>query len=323
MNKAGSCHTLSCFLFLSSCCICLPAARLSGQYNDSAVARIQVFQKKETGISTDRSGVFPPDSLAAENEIKKLKQFVFSGDIPAYGHQLLSHLPPPVNKRFRERAAPSTDNLFYLIIFLGFLLGMLRTAFPAYFNNLFRVFFNTSLRQNQLTDQLLQTPLPSLLFNIFFVLSSSVLIYLCLGYSGHLAVSESWAVLIVCILSLLSIYFGKFCFFKFAGWVSGMKADANNYIFIVFLVNKILGICFLPLLPLIAFSGGSMAAFAVTASLIIWILLMAIRFLRTYGLAFGSLRIHRFHFVLYIIALEIIPLLILFKGAQIWLDKKM
>ena len=206
---------------------------------------------------------------------------------------------------------------------LGILLGIFRVAFPAYFNNLFRVFFNTSLRQNQLTDQLLQAPWPSLFFNIFFILTASMLIYLYLGHYGHLTLYSSWKVFFTAMAALSAIYLAKFVFFRFVGWVSGMGAYADSYIFIVFLVNKILGICFFPLLPLIAFSGPEMASVAVTASLILWVILMVIRLLRTYGLVSGSLRMNRFHFLLYALALEVIPLLGLIKGAQILLDKKL
>ena len=59
--------------------------------------------------------------------------------------------------------------------------GIVAGPIPVFFHQVFhqsvRVFFNTSLRQSQLTDQLLQAKLPSLLFNLFFVLSAGVYAY--------------------------------------------------------------------------------------------------------------------------------------------------
>jgi len=58
--------------------------------------------------------------------------------------------------------------VFYTLCAIVLILGLFKTFYGSYFNNLFRVFFNTSLRQNQLTDLLLQAKLPSLIFNLFF-----------------------------------------------------------------------------------------------------------------------------------------------------------
>jgi hypothetical protein len=38
------------------------------------------------------------------------------------------------------------------------------------------------------------------------------------------------------------------------GWMSGMQQAADNYIFVIFLVNKITGIVLIPFIILLAFS---------------------------------------------------------------------
>ncbi|HQX96982.1 MAG TPA: hypothetical protein PLT02_08770, partial [Chitinophagaceae bacterium] len=55
--------------------------------------------------------------------------------------------------------------IFYLLIFLLIVFAVLRQFFPKYFNDLFRVFFRTTLNQTQIREQLMQTPLPSLMLN--------------------------------------------------------------------------------------------------------------------------------------------------------------
>lgn len=303
--------------------IWLQAPILSAQIIDSLHQENSVVSPSAMRASSHRPMPFLPDSIARLHKTTTLRKLLPESPSLFGQNQLLKKLPAPVQKRFRERDAPSADTLFYILAALGILLGVFRSAFPAYFNNMFRVFFNTSLRQNQLTDQLLQAPLPSLFFNIFFILSASLLIYLYLGHYNHLVLYASWKIFLVAMACLSFIYLIKYSFFKFVGWVSGMSAYAGSYLFVVFLVNKILGICFFPLLPLIAFSRPEIASMAVTASLILWILLMAIRFLRTYGLVSGSLQMNRFHFILFTLALEIIPMLALIKCGQILLDKKL
>jgi hypothetical protein len=301
----------------------LQALTLSAQNTDSMRHENPGIPVSGMSSSQPRPLPYLPDSISTLRKTNELRRLVPKSGSVFGQNQLLNKLPAPVQKRYRERDASSADTLFYILAAMGILLGIFRTAYPGYFNNLFRVFFNTSLRQNQLTDQLLQAPLPSLFFNIFFILSASLLIYLYLGHYDHLEVYSSWKIFFMAMACLSGIYLIKYCFFKFVGWVSGMSTYAGSYIFVVFLVNKILGICFFPLLPLIAFSRPEIASMAVTTSLILWILLMAIRLLKTYGLVSGSLQMNRFHFVLYTLALEIIPLLSLIKCGQILLDKKL
>jgi hypothetical protein len=72
---------------------------------------------------------------------------------------------------FLEEQAHTTrgkEFLFYVLCLVVLILGLFRTFFTGYFKNLFRVYFNTSLRQTQLSDQLKQATLPSLILNIFF-----------------------------------------------------------------------------------------------------------------------------------------------------------
>ena len=71
------------------------------------------------------------------------------------------------NKNIKEHH-DSKEYLFYLLAGIFLIFGFFKVFYSTYFNNIFRVFFNTSLRQNQLTDLLLQAKLPSLIFNIFF-----------------------------------------------------------------------------------------------------------------------------------------------------------
>ena len=86
----------------------------------------------------------------------------------------------------KPRKADSKDGLFYSLALLVFLFALLKFIYPRYFSNLFRVFFNTSLRQSQLTDQLLQAKLPSLFFNLFFILMGSWYLYLLLNAFGRI-----------------------------------------------------------------------------------------------------------------------------------------
>ncbi|MEI9809737.1 MAG: hypothetical protein WDO16_18775 [Bacteroidota bacterium] len=87
--------------------------------------------------------------------------------------QVLKHHPyygfgsPSVVVYTGRKKFEGKDGLFYLLIGLLLAFAFLRQAFPKYFNDLFRLLFRTTLKQKQVREQLMQTPLPSLLLNAF------------------------------------------------------------------------------------------------------------------------------------------------------------
>jgi hypothetical protein len=227
----------------------------------------------------------------------------------------------PVTMAVKSKKTTSTDGVFYLIAGLILLMALIKFFFARYFTNLFTVFFNTSLRQGQLTDQLLQAKLPSLFFNLFFMLSGGVYIYFLLLHYGLVYKQQLWIVIAACIIGLALIYSVKYSSLKFTGWITGYKTSTDTYVFIIFLICKILGVILLPFIVVMAFAQPVIAKTGVFISLLIIGLLFFLRFLRSYSLLQNQLKVSRLHFLLYIIGVEVIPVLLLYKGLLILLSK--
>lgn len=221
----------------------------------------------------------------------------------------------PVSLTAKERTKPGKEFLFYLLGIVILLLAMFKVFYTKYFNNIFRVFFNTSLRQNQLTDLLLQAKLPSLIFNIFFVISAGLYAWLVLDHYGLLKEDNNYILIGLSILFVALIYFGKFISLKIIGWISGMSVAIDQYIFVIFLINKIIGILLIPFIVLLAFAPATwLTAIIITSFFIIGILFL-LRYLRSYGLLQNQLKINPFHFILYILGMELLPILLIYKLA--------
>lgn len=238
-------------------------------------------------------------------------------------NSLLNSTGTPAALAVKERAGKSMDQMFYLLTGMVFLLAFFRYIFGRYFTNLFRVFFNTSLRQGQLTDQLLQAKLPSLFFNLFFVISAGLYSFFLMSHYHWLNGQNGWIMISLCIAVLGLIYFLKFCTLKFTGWVTGYRDQADTYIFVLFLINKITGIFLVPFSIFMAFSTKSVVGIAIPLSLIIIGFLLLMRLFRSYGLLQNQLKITRFHLFLYIVGVEILPLLLIYKGLVFLLNKNM
>lgn len=215
----------------------------------------------------------------------------------------------------KPHEASGKEFLFYTLCFVLLILAVFKTVFPAYFQNLFRVYFNTSLRQTQLADQLEQAKLPSLIMNIFFAITAGIYIWLLFKYYHPPRLIGNKLLLPFCILSVATVYFLKFCLLKFMGWVSDITETTNSYIFAIFLVNKIMGIILVPIIILLAFVNSAGLSVIANISFIVLGLFFLSRYIKSYGAIDRKFSINPFHFVLYIAGAEIIPLLLIYKLA--------
>lgn len=203
--------------------------------------------------------------------------------------------------------------LFYYLVLLLILFGLLRRAFAKYFYDLFRVFFRTTLKQRQTQEQLLQSSLPSVLMNTFFVLSAGLYMNFILTYFHHSITDNFWLQYAYCTAALAIIYVVKFIGLKLTGWVFNVSNATDAYIFIVFLVNKMLGIFLLPFLLLLAFTFEPVYGSAMYLSWFGIGLLLIYRFILSYSAIRKEVKLNSFHFVLYILSFEVVPLLLIYK----------
>lgn len=280
-----------------------------------------IFTCSVQGQSQATDSIIPvKDSLITQNPpapaVSPLQEILRS-------NKYLNSQSQPVSLAIKKRTPLNENAIFYIIAGLLFFFGIVKSVYSRYFSTLFRVFFNSSLRQSQLTDQLMQAKLPSLFFNLLFLLSASLYVYFLLQKISFHDNELNWALLLVCLLAFAVVYGGKFIAVKFFGWITGFNNEADTYIFIVFLINKIIGICLLPVLIVLAFSDVGIVKVMITVSFILIGLMLLFRFIRSYGLLQHRLRINRFHFILYIFSFELLPLAIIYKAVELFIMKKL
>jgi Domain of unknown function (DUF4271) len=212
-----------------------------------------------------------------------------------------------------KKQVAGKEFIFYALCIVVFILGIFKTFYNGYFNNLFRVFFNTSIRQTQLTDQLLQAKLPSFILNIYFTISIGFYVWLLVKHYHPPRLINSQLLLPFCITGIGALYFVKYSILKFMGWMSGMQQAADSYIFVIFLVNKITGIVLLPFIVLLAFSLPLWTNSIVIFSLLLIGLFFLSRYVKIYSILEYRFPLKPLHFIIYVTAIEILPLLIVYK----------
>ncbi|UCJ06965.1 DUF4271 domain-containing protein [Chitinophaga pendula] len=211
------------------------------------------------------------------------------------------------------------DWLVYTVAGVLLLLGVVRLVYLKFFSDLFRAFLNPTLSQRQLKDQLSQSPLPNFVLNVFFAISMGLYLYLIMYRQQYAPNADAWILIPGLVILVAVIYSLKYVVLRFCGWLFGSAELADAYIFILYLINKVLGILLAPFLVLVAFCEPEIARAFMYISIFFIVLLAAYRYIRSYSVVRQYLSFSKLHFFLYLCAFEVAPVLILTKVLLIWL----
>jgi spore maturation protein SpmA len=228
-------------------------------------------------------------------------------------HPWCNVLAPATRVRMLERQRAPTDWVFYLFSFLCLFLGFIRIAFPKYLQDLFRVFFNTSLRGKQIREQLLMDRLPSLLLNIFFLLSGGSFLYFLLRYLDYFGEHGYLMSLGACMAGLALLYVGKYVVTELAGLIFDRRQAAEIYSFVVFMVIKVAGIWLLPAGLLLAFSPKATQHTVIVFALGGLAILLLYRLNREWQVLHNILKINYLQYAIFVVAFEVVPVMMIYK----------
>ena len=226
-----------------------------------------------------------------------------------------------VHLRSEKYERESYDMMFYLLTLMLFYFAVVKLFFGKYLANLLTLFFRASMRQQQLREQVLQSPFPSLLLNNLFVISGGLYGAFLLRFYRFGNPDDFWIYFLYCTVLLAVLYLLKYLLIRMIGWIFNISRTAETYLFVVFMTNKIIGIFLLPFLVLISFSGPVISEIAITLSIIMTCVFYVYRFLGAYSILHKEIKISGLHFILYLCAFEIAPLLLIYKVLVTYLEK--
>lgn len=219
----------------------------------------------------------------------------------------------PIRYAVTLRKWKGKEGIFYAVIVLLLFFAVIRNGFKRYIHDLFKIFLRTTVNQRQVKEQLLQSPLPSFLLNILFMLTVGLFIALLLQHFGLAMNYNFWFLFLYAIAGLIVIYLVKFISLKLVGWVFQVSEAVDAYIFIVFTTNKVIGMMLLPFLVVLAFTYGFINESAINLGIFLVVALFAYRYFLSYVAIHRLVKINFFHFMLYLMAFEIVPLLLINK----------
>lgn len=277
---------------------------------DSPVQRRKI---RDTSVAPTANPLQTQDTIVPPTPDQGLLESLRSFMKGLTGHPYYSFTGKGEKITTQEKTVVNRDLMFYVLIALLLYFALIKVLFGKYLSNLMSLFFRVTMRQQQIREQLLQTPMASLLLNILFVVSGGLYIAFLSEYYKFGSVESIWLLWLYCSIFLSVVYIAKYFLLKFAGWIFGVSGASDTYIFIVFLVNKMAGIFLLPVLIILAFPHPDFQSLAITLSFIMLVFLFFYRFFISYRPVRSEIKINRFHFFIYLCAFEVAPLLLIYK----------
>lgn len=223
--------------------------------------------------------------------------------------------------RPEQKRNPTTNNgIFYYLLGVAALLAFNRKMFDHFFNNIYRIFFNLTLRQKQIREQLMQARLPNIMYDLFFILVFGLLLYFLIFYDEPTLRETNWLLLLVCTLAVFVLYIVKMLVLNFMGWLTGYKTEMRSYGFAIFLINKVTAMFLFPIVLLLSVASGPSKTVAVIIALSLFALSYLVRYLRGYNIFSGAVKVSPLTFIFYLFMLELLPLALIYKFTTTYFD---
>lgn len=214
-----------------------------------------------------------------------------------------------------ENVGPVKRNNIYLFWFL--LILTLACSIVIYLERTLISQIFRALNNNNFLDLLFRKRnqnnniIYSVLYVLFF-LNIGTFIYLVLARYYQM----SGAILLIyATLGVTGVYLVKHFILLGIGWVFNIQRVMNAYSFAIIIFNLVLGIVFLPINYFVAFASDTTSNIFIYIGLIAIVLFLLARSFRSVMMSWPLASRSKFHFILYLCTVELIPILVLWKLA--------
>jgi hypothetical protein len=212
------------------------------------------------------------------------------------------------------RPSSNKTTVFLLAVLLLFFFSMVRIIFPRYFMNLFQVFTGISMSKRHIKDQLENDNRASVWFYSIFFISVGFIVYQLITGISSTHFSDKWYMNYLISTLFVFILLGfRISMIRLTGWIFKRSDYVHIYLFNTKLVNEFLGLLLFPLCILILVTSGNIQYTLLMIASAMCLLFFAYGYVRNLPVLRNLFRISFVHFLLYICAFEIIPVLILIK----------
>jgi hypothetical protein len=205
------------------------------------------------------------------------------------------------------------DWKFWLSLCLLAMLAWIRFGYTKDFQEQMNAFRNWGMNLQMVREIGLGVPFGVVLLNIFSALVISFYSFLLIEHFGLIHIEPSWVLMIGTFVLVAAILFLRYLLLKAAELISTHGKEIKLYIYYELQINRIIGIFLFPFILLIAFSPSPLNIYFFYASIVLLAALIMVRFVKGFNLGISYFGNHLIHFLIYICALEIAPILIVVR----------
>ncbi|MFZ4544403.1 MAG: DUF4271 domain-containing protein [Saprospiraceae bacterium] len=210
--------------------------------------------------------------------------------------------------------------LFVIILAVLFLLTVLVSVSRSLIKKIYQAFFNDIVLKSLYREKgSLNTSIYLSLYGMF-IINLGIFIYLLLRHYGLLIRNSDMTTLLWCILGVFSLIVAKHIVLAILSLVFPISKEIDIYSFVILIFGILTGLVLAPANVFLAYADPEFAKLIIFGTLIFILLFYTVLSLRSLFLARNYITVHFFHFLLYLCAIEVVPLLLLYKFITVHLQ---
>ncbi len=273
----------------------------------------------------DSSNLQPIDTISTNqlNTTIDTTSFIYPLIDTSADSTLIFDCLPSITKNYTAPALPgekgkqiasyNSDWMVGVLLFAFILMAIVRFSFSKFLFRVLDSIINYQTSSNLFLEKNMRNLRGSMFLNLLFYVNFSLFIVQYLVYILSLNQDHNnIAFFLYCFVGLVSLYHIKFLFIRFIGYVFNGIKESKEYLFTISIYNKNLGVILLPITFSVPYIAQHAAPLLLQAGLTLTLIFYVFRLFRGVKILFRQ-HVPIFYLILYLCALEILPLLMIYK----------
>ena len=281
--------------------VCLLAAQhLVGQqeYNPfELTSRLEVKVDDPAKKARGTGNPFDIVPQAPQNTAKKPQQKVTSA--------------PVVDKVSKDTPTNDGNILVVANVIILLILTILVTLFRSHLGRSYRAFLNDNLLSQLQRERATVGGLPYYLFYIFFMLGGGLFIFLVVKEYGLIPNKNHQTYLLLCVGFIAGFFLFKHLLLGIISYIFPVSKEVSLYNMTIIVFSIMIGLLLVPVNLLLSFGSDVISQGTIYTAFAGILFIYAFQTLRSIFIANKFLLFHKFHFLLYICTVEVVPIVIL------------
>ncbi len=222
----------------------------------------------------------------------------------------------PKLKTAKEKETEYKRFLFVAILSMFIILTLIVTIFRILIQKIWRAFTRDNMMHQLHREQSSGLAVAYSILYLLYFINGGLFAFLVARHFGLTISSSNLYALLICMGAIAGFFIAKHFVLWLIGFVFPVGKEVGSYQFTIVIFNIILGLFLVPVVLIIAYAPPTMTGFVIWVA--IALLGLVYLFLALRGLFIGNrfMAGNKFHFLLYLCAVEFAPLLVIYKVAM-------